>query len=80
MREARDAASRVPQQSRPDIPRDAKGNCAKCGGPGTLKDGAFCEACPTGRDLSRIAKRKPKPNTALTGEEDELARWQAVKQ
>jgi hypothetical protein len=43
-----------------NVPRDAKGRCAKCGGAGTLKSGGYCE-CPMGRDLAKAlaAKRKP---------------------
>ena len=42
-----------------DIPRDAKGRCARCGGGGMLKDRSYCD-CPMGRDLAHVAKRKPK--------------------
>jgi hypothetical protein len=40
-------------------PRDTKGRCAKCGGPGLFPDGRFC-GCQTGRDLERLSRRKPK--------------------
>ena len=62
MREARDAMVQVPEQPAPDIPRDDKGRCAKCGGGGMLADRSYCD-CPMGRDLSRVAKRKPKSET-----------------
>jgi hypothetical protein len=49
-----------------DIPRDDKRRCAKCGGGGTLKGGGYCDVCPTGKDLSRIANRKTKPKSETT--------------
>jgi hypothetical protein len=46
-------AEAAPQVPEPE--RDQRGLCAKCGGPGVLADGAFCE-CSMGRDLERLAR------------------------
>lgn len=50
-----------------DIPRDAKGRCAKCGGTGQFKDGRFCD-CRMGKDLSHAlgGKRKAKSKSEST--------------
>jgi hypothetical protein len=40
----------------PEPPRDERGLCKACGGPGVLKDGAFC-TCPMGRGLEQLARR-----------------------
>lgn len=34
-----------------DVPRNDKGRCALCGGPGYKPTGEFCD-CPIGRDLA----------------------------
>ena len=47
----------------PEPERDSRGLCVKCGGPGVLAGGGFCDACPIGRDLTLSARRKRKPDT-----------------
>lgn len=50
-----------------DVPRNDKGRCALCGGPGYKPDGDFCE-CPIGRDLAdmdRWNKAKTETSTEL---------------
>ena len=59
----------------PEPPRDDKGRCIDCGGPGVLKDGSYC-TCQMGRDLKDLERRtaqsettKKKPPVAAGGEE-----------
>jgi hypothetical protein len=40
----------------PEPPRDERGLCKACGGPGVLKDGTYC-TCALGRDLAQMKRR-----------------------
>ena len=53
-------------------PRNEKGRCALCGGPGILADGSYC-ACPLGRDLAALARRPVKSESSGGGVKHQCA-------
>lgn len=63
-------ACTMPRRLREDPPCVPEGppteRCHKCGGPGLLATGAFCD-CAMGRDLEGVARRRPELFAGLTG-------------
>lgn len=64
-----------------DVPRNDKGRCALCGGPGYKPTGEFCD-CPIGRDLAdydRWNKAEAKTPNAQTEPQDKTQGQGAIE-